>query len=48
MAKRILIVDDEPMIVKGLKYSWNRTDMRPGLRAMAKRPWKCFSRASMT
>ena len=40
MPKRILIVDDEPLIVKGLKYSLEQdgyeTDVRPGRRGSRK------------
>ena len=43
MAKRILLVDDEPLIVKGLKVcDWNPTDTRRIPPETANRPLKRY------
>ena len=47
MPKKILLVDDEPLILKGLKYSLNRMDIRRILPWMEKTRLKSSSPASM-
>ena len=48
MAKRILLVDDEPLILKGLKFSLEQDGYETESERMARSHWKNSARAGST
>ena len=46
MPKRLLLVDDEPAIIKGLKFSLERMGMRLMLLMTARKQYRCLTSVS--